>query len=100
MEIHAIKEKAKFSSEKATKTDIAAGAHSKISLWCLEPGQDIHPHAHEGDHSWVVCEGEGKFLTADGEHPVGPGSIVFAPAGEDHGMKADSRLVFVSVSAG
>jgi len=100
MEICTIKEKANFSSEKAQRNAIADGEHSKITLWCLEAGQDIHPHAHAGDHSWVVHEGEGKYLTADGEHPIAAGSIIFAPAGEVHGVKADTRLVFVSVSAG
>ena len=91
---------ASFSPAKASKTALAEGRHAKVSLWCLEPGQDIHPHVHEGDHAWVVTEGEGWFLTADAEQPVSAGTFLFAPEGEAHGMRAKTRLTFVSVSAG
>ncbi len=71
-----------------------------MTLWGLEPGQEIHPHAHGGDHVWIVQEGTGWFLDDEGSHPVRPGAVVFAPAGEPHGMRAETRLAFVSVSAG
>jgi len=89
-----------FSTEKAAKVAVADGAHCRVTLWCLEDGQEIHPHAHAGDHVWVVQTGSGWFLQGEEAAPVGPGSVVFAPAGEVHGMRAASRLVFVSVSAG
>lgn len=91
---------ASFSPAKAAKAILAEGAHARVTLWCLEAGQDIHPHVHEGDHAWVVTEGEGWFLTADAEHPVSAGTFLFAPEGEAHGMRAKTRLTFVSVSAG
>lgn len=91
---------AAFSPDKACKTVLAQGKHAGVNLWCLEPGQEIHPHVHAGDHAWVITEGEGWFLTADAEHPVAPGTFLFAPEGEAHGMRAKTRLSFVSVSAG
>ena len=100
MKICTASETASFSAQKATKVPVAEGAHARVTLWCLEPGQEIHPHAHAGDHVWVVQEGSGWFLSHGGEHPVSPGSVVFAPSGEPHGMRAGSRLVFTSVSAG
>jgi quercetin dioxygenase-like cupin family protein len=100
MEIHRIEDAAAFSRERASKVALAAGEHCRVTLWCLEPSQEIRPHAHAGDHVWVVHEGRGSFLTSEGEHAVGPGSVVFAPAGEVHGMRAESRLLFASVSAG
>lgn len=89
-----------FSADKPAKVVLAQGVHAGVNLWCLEPGQHIHPHVHEGDHAWVVTEGEGWFLTADAEHPVSAGTFLFAPEGEAHGMRAKTRLTFVSVSAG
>ena len=100
MKIHAIEEAVAFADGKANKVALAGGEHCRTTLWCLEPGQEIHPHAHAGDHVWVVHGGSGWFLSGGEAHPVGVGSVVFAPAGEIHGMRAESRLIFVSVSAG
>ena len=100
MEIHGIEDAVVFTAEKANKLSLAEGEHCRVTLWCLEPGQEIHPHAHAGDHVWVVHTGSGWFLSGGDAHPVAVGSVVFAPAGEIHGMRAESRLTFVSVSAG
>lgn len=93
-------DEAVFSAEKPAGQVISKGAHSRTTIWSMEAGQEIHPHAHDGDHVWVVVEGRGHFLTDDARTPVEVGSIVFAPEGESHGMRAETRLVFVSVSAG
>lgn len=100
MNVCKFSEAAKFSKEKHVGTVVAQGAHSRTTVWALEAGQTIHPHSHDGDHLWVVMEGKGRFLTDATETLVEAGSIVFAPEGEPHGMAADTRLVFVSVSAG
>jgi quercetin dioxygenase-like cupin family protein len=100
MEICRYSEKVHFSPDKPAKTVLSEGKHCRTTLWCLEVGQVIHPHEHEGDHLWVVQEGTGWFLTGDNETPVEAGNIIFAPQGEPHGMRAGTRLVFVSVSAG
>lgn len=89
-----------FSSDKADKTTVVEGKHARVTVWCLEPGQGIHPHVHAGDHIWVVQEGEGWYLSGEEEHPVSPGMMVFAHEGEPHGMRAKTRLSFLSVSAG
>ena len=93
-------DRASFRQDGAAKHPLATGEHSRVTLWCLEPGQEIKPHTHPGDHAWTVQQGEGWFLDDGGSHPVAPGSFVFAPAGEVHGMRAKTRLVFVSVTAG
>ena len=89
-----------FSSEGPKKVPLAEGSHARVTLWCLEPGQEIHPHAHAGDHVWTVQDGEGWFLSGADAHAVAAGALVFAPAGEVHGMRAKTRLAFLSVSAG
>ncbi len=100
MKITAIANTMAFSQENPSKIALADGGHSKVTLWCMEPKQEIKPHAHAGDHYWTIYEGKGLLLTGDSEHPVEAGSIVFAPQGEVHGMRAIERLVFVSVSTG
>ena len=83
------------------KNPVASGAHSRVTVWRLDPGDQIRPHVHAGDHVWVVTEGSGWFLTPEAEHPVGAGTLVFVPEGEPHGMRASEEgLRFVSVSAG
>lgn len=92
-----------FSDDKACKTVLTECEHARTTLWCLKPGQHIHPHVHAGDHVWIVLEGEGKFLS-DGlsDLPIKPGMILSAPAGISHGVEnnGDTGLVFVSISAG
>jgi mannose-6-phosphate isomerase-like protein (cupin superfamily) len=90
-----------FNKEQAGKIVLAETAHSRTTLWCLLPGQHIHPHVHAGDHVWVILEGTGRFL---GDHPreVAPGMVLVAPEGISHGIEntGTEGLVFLSVSAG
>jgi mannose-6-phosphate isomerase-like protein (cupin superfamily) len=89
------------------KVVLAETAHSRTTLWCLQPGQHIHPHVHAGDHIWVVLEGTGLFLE-DHDHghgtgrPVAAGTVLVAPSGQAHGIEntGTTGLVFISVSAG
>ena len=92
-----------YSDEKACKTVLTECIHARTTLWCLKPGQHIHPHVHAGDHVWVVLEGEGLSLSEGREDlPISPGSILSAPAGISHGVRNTGTigLVFTSISAG
>lgn len=92
-----------YADDKAHKVVLNEAAHARTTLWCLKPGQHIHPHVHAGDHVWVVLEGDGVFLGESGPGtPVRAGSVLVAPAGLAHGIEntGGSGLVFVSVSAG
>lgn len=51
--------------------EIAAGGHTP---------RHIHPFEHEN----FVIEGQGRVLLGDAWHEVGPGSVVFVPAGLEH----------------
>jgi quercetin dioxygenase-like cupin family protein len=97
------RDKISYSDEKASKVILTEDAHARTTLWCLKPGQHIHPHVHAGDHVWIVLEGEGLFLS-DGQEklPVYPGTILSAPAGISHGIDNTGKagLVFASISAG
>ena len=92
-----------YSQEKANKVQLCATDHSRSTLWCLLPGQYIHPHVHAGDHIWMVLEGQGEFLQ-EGKAAVAiqPGTVLLAPAGDSHGVNntGSDGLVFLSVSAG
>jgi len=96
-------EKIVYNQEKANKVSLSETDHSRTTLWCLLPGQHIHPHVHAGDHVWMILEGTGEFLQ-DGLEPVAikPGMVLLAPAGDSHGVNntGSDGLVFVSVSAG
>ncbi len=97
------RDKINYNEEKANKVVLTECTHARTTLWCLKPGQHIHPHVHAGDHVWVVLEGEGLFLSADQEKlPVSPGTILSAPAGISHGVENTgcAGLVFASISAG
>ncbi|GAB4171744.1 MAG: cupin domain-containing protein [Geothermobacteraceae bacterium] len=91
-----------YSDEKANKVVLAELEHSRTTLWCLKPGQHIHPHVHAGDHVWVILEGKGHYLGTDIEKEIAPGTILAVPAGEAHGVRNDGSegLVFISISAG
>jgi len=96
-------DKIAYSQEKANKVVLVETDHSRSTLWCLLPGQHIHPHVHAGDHVWTVFEGAGNYLSEGAEpQPIEPGTILIAPAGESHGVEntGDTGLVFLSVSAG
>lgn len=97
------RDKVSYSDEKACKVVLTECLHARTTLWCLKPGQHIHPHIHAGDHVWVVLEGEGLFLTEGHKNlPIRQGTILSAPAGISHGIEnsGQSGLVFASISAG
>jgi len=96
------KTKIVYSDEKANKVAIMESALSHTTLWCLQPGQEIHPHVHAGDHIWIVLEGEGRLLGVAGEPELSPGITATLPSGKPHGVinSGSVGLVFLSISAG
>jgi quercetin dioxygenase-like cupin family protein len=97
------RDKISYSDEKASKVVLTECVHARTTLWCLKPGQHIHPHVHAGDHVWIVLEGEGLFLSDSQESlPIRPGIVLSAPAGISHGVEntGNAGLVFASISAG
>jgi mannose-6-phosphate isomerase-like protein (cupin superfamily) len=92
----------KFSDEKRHMEIIWADDHSTIKLICLKPGQEISTHTHHGNHTWVVLEGSGEFLSSDKETQViDVGKIVIVPPLVEHGIRNVSRenLVLASIAA-
>ena len=91
------REAAAFRAEKFNPVMLAGGTHVKAVLTCLEPGQFIPVHRPGVDMLLVVLEGEGRIVAGDQEEPAQPGTVVFVPAGEARGLKAESRLVALHV---
>ena len=59
MTIRQTSDRTAFSADQAPKIALSASEHCRVTLWCLEPAQAIHPHVRAGDHAWTVQQGEG-----------------------------------------
>lgn len=55
-----------------------------VGTYCIPAGglDDQSPHAE--DEIYVVTAGRARIVTPDGAAEVGPGSVIFVPAGEEH----------------
>jgi len=86
-----------FRPERFNPVVVAGGPHMKAVLTCLEPGQFIPVHRPGVDMMLVILEGEGQSVAGDVKQAVRPGTVIFVPAGEARGVKAESRLVALHV---
>jgi quercetin dioxygenase-like cupin family protein len=86
-----------FRPEKFNPIVVAATSHMKSVLTCLEPGQFIPVHRPGVDMLLLVLEGEGRLVAGEQEDAAGPGTVVFVPAGEARGLKAQTRIVALHV---
>jgi mannose-6-phosphate isomerase-like protein (cupin superfamily) len=69
-----------------------------LGLNGLEPGAEQAVHAHAGqDKFYHVLEGRGVFTVGTREREAGPGEVVWAPSGVDHGVRngGSERLVLL-----
>ncbi len=82
-------------TEKFYKTTVFQGKNLMIGLNCLEPGQIQPPHDHsDQDKFYYVIAGVGVFTVGEDVIEIGPGHIVWAQAGVEHGVenKGHERL--------
>ncbi|MBI1848656.1 MAG: cupin domain-containing protein [Candidatus Rokubacteria bacterium] len=95
-----VKDRAAFSAEKMAKVALAATSRALLDLYCLEPGQEQKPHAHDGqDKIYFVLDGQAR-VTLDGrEDTLEPGEAVVAASGVSHGIRnaTDRRLLVLVV---
>jgi len=87
---------ATWSPEKMGKATLWKSERLMLGVNAFEPGQAHAPHAHAGqDKVYVVIEGSGAFSLAGNEHELGPGQVLVAPAGVEHGVenRSGSRLL-------
>ena len=91
----------KFDDAKRYQETIFTDDHSRISMLCLKPGQEVITHTHHGSHIWMVIEGKGEFLSGKDSRTIEVGQIVVVPAFEDHGIRnaSSENLVIASITA-
>ena len=87
-------------ADKPAKTNLFETPRFFADVWVLRPGQAQAPHRHAGeDKLYHVLSGRGEAVSGAHVYAVGPGEIVFCPAGEDHAVRAlgpeDLRLLVV-----
>lgn len=75
------------STTKFFKSTLFQSPNILLGVNCLEPGQSQPVHTHEEqDKFYFVIEGEGQFTVGKETRTLGPGSVVFAPVSEPHGV--------------
>jgi quercetin dioxygenase-like cupin family protein len=86
-----------FRPEKFNPVAVASSSHLKAVLTCLESGQFIPVHRPGVDMLLLMLEGEGRLVAGDREEAASRGTMVFVPAGEARGLKAETRIVALHV---
>ncbi|GLX93942.1 cupin domain-containing protein [Herbidospora sp. NBRC 101105] len=55
-----------------------------VGTYCIPAGGVDDQSPHTEDEIYVVTTGRARIVTPTGEAEVGPGAVIFVPAGEDH----------------
>lgn len=55
-----------------------------VGTYCIPAGGLDDQSPHTEDEIYVVTAGRARIVTPDGAAEVGPGSVIFVPAGEEH----------------
>ncbi len=78
----------RFSAEGLQKLNLFQTPRFFADVYCLEPGQEQHAHAHAGsDKVYVVLEGRARVRVGDEERDLGPQEAALAPSGMPHGVR-------------
>lgn len=86
-----------FTEQRFNPVVLRENERVKVILACFEPGQFIPVHQPGVDLTLTILEGEGWVVAGEQEVRLGPGCLVFVPAGEARGIKAETRLVILHV---
>jgi quercetin dioxygenase-like cupin family protein len=77
-----------FAADKMKKTNLVETANLFCDVYAFEPGQAQQGHTHAvGDKLYYVLAGAGRIRVGAEERAVGPGDLVCAPAGSEHGVE-------------
>src|SRR5258706_15504593 len=90
----------KFRPDKMAKIALAATPRAQLDLYCLEPGQDQKPHAHDDqDKIYLVLEGRGRVVVGAATETLEAGEAIVAPAGPAPGVGSagTARLTVLGV---
>jgi quercetin dioxygenase-like cupin family protein len=85
--VHHVPDRIVFAADKMKKTNLVDTANLFCDVYALEAGQAQAAHRHAvGDKLYYVLAGRGRIRVGTEEHAVGPGDLVCAPAGSEHGV--------------
>ncbi|GAA1840583.1 hypothetical protein GCM10009836_19920 [Pseudonocardia ailaonensis] len=59
-------------------------ADLSLGTYCIPVGGKDGQHPHGEDEVYVVMRGRARLVAESGEADIGPGSVIFVPAGERH----------------
>jgi mannose-6-phosphate isomerase-like protein (cupin superfamily) len=83
-----VREHAKLRDDKMAKIALATTSRAQLDLYCLAPGQEQKPHAHDDqDKIYFVLEGRGEVVVDAARETLEAGEAVVAPAGSSHGLR-------------
>jgi quercetin dioxygenase-like cupin family protein len=90
------KEIKKFSTEQLANLNLFDGEAFFGRLVCFTRGQIVPYHRHDHfDEVFDVLEGEGTILIDGREMRGTPGTILYVPAGTEHGFRAEGSTQWV-----
>jgi mannose-6-phosphate isomerase-like protein (cupin superfamily) len=77
----------RFGPEKMKKNSLFSSERFFCDVYAFEPGQSQAGHRHaESDKIYCVLEGSGDFRVDSEERRLGPGAVIFCPAGSEHSV--------------
>jgi quercetin dioxygenase-like cupin family protein len=84
---HHVPDRIAFAADKMKKTNLVDTPQLFCDVYAFEAGQTQTAHRHtSGDKLYYVLAGAGRIRVGAEERAVGPGDLVCAPAGREHGV--------------
>lgn len=90
-------DQAQFRPERFNPLVLAGSPRMKVILACFEAGQFIPVHSPGIDLALYVLDGRGQCQVGAEERPLTAGDLMFVPAGEKRGVKAETRMTVLHV---
>ncbi|MFO8033674.1 MAG: cupin domain-containing protein [Candidatus Bipolaricaulota bacterium] len=91
-----LEEMMEFSSAGPVKRTVHRGDDFNVLVVCLDAGQEIPVHDESYNVFFYVVSGRGRFTLHGEGVDLGPGEMIYSPAGE-RGIVALERLCLLGV---
>ncbi len=98
----ALGEYCRFDPDEAMVVPMYGDQDLSVVVWNLEPGQENAAHVHAANgHSLLVLQGQGVYVKAGEQVPIGAGDCVIVPRGVVHGIRntGAARLSYLAVTS-